>query len=201
MTEMEDATAITFLPWVGVDYHTKGLRGRRVLVVGESHYGEPGTEEEKVTQEVVERYALRHPMTFFTRTTKILLGLDAIDGLAQSQRDDLWRRIAFCNFVQSYLPGPRCRPTREQWSEGRAPFQGIVADLLPELVVVLGRELWHYMPIRETGPPLGFPTGRLGSGGPGSLAVGIRHPSAWGSPYHPAIEHLGMAFEWLNHGE
>jgi len=33
-----DYQHVYFLPWCGVEYESSGFRGRRLLIVGESHY-------------------------------------------------------------------------------------------------------------------------------------------------------------------
>ncbi len=164
-----------FDPWVGAKYWSEGLGGVRVLILGESHYGDPGTESATFTTEVVRGWGQEKRHRFFTVVQKLVLGLRADDWVTDDQRAAFWERVAFYNFVQAFPgPEPRYRPTHEMWSAASAAFLATVTDLKPQIIVVLGFELQGYMPEVPAGVSV----------------CGVQHPSSRGFRYEqwqPAI--------------
>ena len=138
-----------FDPWVGSKYWTEGLSGVRVFVLGESHYGDAGTESRSFTTEVVKEWAQEKRHRFFTVTQRLISGLGSE---TDEQRAEFWEHVAFYNFVQAF-PGsePRQRPTPEMWSGAAVPFLATVQELKPHLVVVLGYELQSNLPTLPEG--------------------------------------------------
>lgn len=138
---------VNFKPWVGSKYWQNNMFGRRVLVLGESHYAGAEDQEPDMTIKVVHRLAQNERHPFFTKTAKLLLDLDANTWLDDQRRTEVWEHVAFYNFVQQ-CPGdePRLRPTIEMWEAATEPFLEVVADLKPQVVLVLGKELSHWIP-------------------------------------------------------
>lgn len=54
-----------FDPWVGSKYWSTGYGGVRVLILGESHYGDIGTESATFTTEVVKKWGQDNRLKFF----------------------------------------------------------------------------------------------------------------------------------------
>lgn len=136
----------TFEPWVGSKYCSEGLSGVRILILGESHYGDIGEERSSFTVEVVRTRGQEKRDAFFTKVQKLVAGLAAGDWVSDQQRSEFWEQVAFYNFVQSFCSGPRCRPTAEMWAAAVAPFLETVRELRPQILVVLGRELESHLP-------------------------------------------------------
>jgi len=80
---------IVFEPWVGRNYKNSRF-GVPVLVLGESHYGDESETRPTVTIDVVHRLAQtkRHP--FFTKVSKILLGIDQNGWIDDRTRGEIW---------------------------------------------------------------------------------------------------------------
>lgn len=158
----------TFDPWVGSKYWSDGFNGVRVLILGESHYGEPGTEKSVLTSEVVKEWAQQKRFRFFTVTQKLVSGLESNSWVSNEQRKEFWELVAFYNFIQTF-PGsePRYRPTQKMWSEAASPFLSTLEDLSPHVLVVLGYELQLHMP--ETPKKI--------------LVCSVQHPSSRGFRY------------------
>lgn len=140
-----------FEPWIGEKYHSEGLRGVRVLALGESHYAEPGLARPTFTAEVVRECVFEGRAAYFTKVAKMLTGQGAGKYLPDDDLRDTWSRIAFYNFVQQMLPGPRMRPSDEMWREAQQLFPTVCGQLKPQLIVVMGKHLQEWF-----NPPQGI---------------------------------------------
>jgi len=134
-----------FEAWVGKHAHGEG--GVRWHVLGESHYLHSGPDAYELspllTQQVVRDWALHDKgSAFFTRVACIIANqpAEAID------RAQIWQQIAYSNFVQRPLDGPRQAPLPEDFEAARTCFWGQIALTRPEVLVVLGSRLWEQLP-------------------------------------------------------
>ncbi|WP_017346110.1 hypothetical protein [Pantoea sp. A4] len=156
-----------FKPFVGKDYF-QSKYGVRVLVLGESHYGDDGDESEDYTQMVVANHAYTPGLPFFSRVTK-LLRLSK-DTPSNEERYDAWQQIAFYNFVQEFVGEKwRMSPTAKMWEDAAPMFLEVARELKPDIILVLGHNLWDKVP-----------------------ALPDAHPVEWCSVKHPAG---GMSYD------
>lgn len=130
----------TFDPWKGVNYDD-GVGGVRVMLLGESHYGHSHDAAPTFTHGVVERYTTGKRLAFFTRIAALFINEAKGCYLDDAQRRGFYDRVAFCNYIQELLPRNRMPPTEEQWRSAREPLLETVAELRPDIVVILGRRL------------------------------------------------------------
>lgn len=132
-------------PWIGADWKTTK---NRILVVGESHYAaKPDAEniqarieewenDPESTREIVcevgvdEWYASR----FFGNLHRALLGAD-VHG---ESRTNLWRHLAFCNFIQRPMSNSLERPRPDEFFEGWRYFMELLKHLRPTTVLFVG---------------------------------------------------------------
>ena len=157
-------TTRLFNPWVGDRYQTEGYLGRRVLLLGESHYHrDGGVDHPEMTRHIVLGLAIKGDNNGYSdRVLRLVTG--AVGPLSAAQRADFWHRIAFCNFIQTGLSGPRVRPTKAMWLAGREPFLQTIQELAPQAILVLGLGVAYNL------PPI-----------PASIPVcHVRHPSSPG---------------------
>jgi hypothetical protein len=160
-------------PWKGNRYETEGYLGKRLLILGESHYDIEKSAHSKATTDIIAGLAIKDGRNRFSN--KILRLVTGENGFhSEAQRADFWQRVAFCNYIQVPLPGPRIRPTREMWAAGRTPFLETLKELAPDMLLVLGSTItWHLPAV------------------PVTISVcRIKHPSSFGfSPkkWHPFI--------------
>ena len=181
--------SVAFKPWIGSLYDAEGLGGVRLLLLGESQYpgpntrvspdGIPSLEDSSATRENVEELAITGRNSFFTKVTKLVLGLGAGQWISDEGKADVWQRVAFYNFVQQWLSGSRCRPTEEMWVAARGPLLEVMDMCRPHLVVVLGLELANHLP--------DFPKG--------VARLAIKHPSSRGFQYHPWSTQVAAAID------
>lgn len=137
---------VTFMPYVGLAYRTQAVR---LMILGESHYGEPDENPAEATRTVVAMWRSRYwAVRYLTVAARILTGQPAwaID------RSSALDGVAFYNFIQVSMPTVRVRPTAEQARASWAPFRQVVAACDPTHIVATGRRfLWDNMPPPDGG--------------------------------------------------
>jgi hypothetical protein len=146
--EFNRIVGLTWLPWVGEAY-AKLPAGRRVLIVGESHYAgwdNPADAENSIkdlesyrefTREVVHESLMLAKWT--TRTLSTMHQLF----YAPEDRNALWSDLCFYNFVQkamNYTGDNRQRPAWKDFWDGWGVFLGVVEVLKPDYVLFIGVE-------------------------------------------------------------
>lgn len=135
----------TFDPWIGNRYASDGIGGTRLLILGEAHYGPTNGERGTYTEEMIRLLGQQHRFRFYTTTQRLVSG--GHGWLSNAERRDFWERVAFYNYIQSFAgSGPRIRPTPEMWSAARDPFLTTLAEVNPQVLLVLGRELRYHLP-------------------------------------------------------
>jgi hypothetical protein len=135
----------TFDPWIGSRYVTDGVRGIRLLIIGESHYAKPEEQRSTFTAEIVRTRGQQGRFRFFTVIQRLVSG--GRGPLPNVDRSEFWERVAFYNYIQSFPgPRPRWRPTPEMWLAAREPFLHTLSELSPQLLLVLGNELFLNLP-------------------------------------------------------
>ncbi len=127
--------------------------GVRVLVVGESHYGTKGQGTDRdFTHSLVSGIVDgAKPPVFFTKASKVL----TLDDVGSAQ---VWRDVAFCNYLQVFKEAnPRGTAPQEAWAASRSALDWTVAQLDPQVILVLSNRVGHYLgfkPLR--GQPTAF---------------------------------------------
>lgn len=140
---------VSFLPWIGDDYD-HGFMGRKLLVLGESHYCTWGerthnlrpTITRKCVQEVLNR---EKGAPLWPNIEQALLNEERTGGWAPSGGACFWHRLAFYNFVQFAVRDSNTSPTRRQFKDSWHPFKAVIEALRPERVLVCGKRLWSEM--------------------------------------------------------
>ena len=144
------AQGVAFLPWIGKKYE-EGFHGRRLLVLGESHYDEWEGEKHflgsNFTRECIQEVIARDPgAVFWPRLEQALLNETRNNGWPPNGGPPLWDKLAFYNFVQSPISGgPRVRPSWKAFQESRRPFRSVLEQLRPDRVLVCGKRLRNGM--------------------------------------------------------
>ncbi|MDQ1087007.1 hypothetical protein [Siphonobacter sp. SORGH_AS_1065] len=134
---------VGFLPWVGDKYFESKPR---ILILGESHYGQPEDYSNDFTQWVVNEYAVKpaNRLRFFTTIANTITGHSG--WMEDEKRSEFWHSVAFYNYIQELVgTGARIRPSDEMWVQAQALFFETLTTLKPEIVIVLGKELSWYV--------------------------------------------------------
>lgn len=138
---------VHFLPWVGENYE-KGICGRKVLVLGESHYcAKPEDDTPYITREVIadllepgsEHEANKNTYTKFERA----LAGKVLDWQGKSE---LWNSVIFYNFVQTPMNGPRKSPFIKEFQDSFAAFLEVLEQYRPDCVIAWGKRLYERLP-------------------------------------------------------
>lgn len=157
---------IRFKPWVGdrygcgivgydadgkIIYGTENHIGKRVLVLGESHYcANPETEATKyLTINIIldildpnsewESYK-----NTYTKFIKSLIGCK--DDLKQKEKEDAWQHIMFYNYVQTPMSAARVAPRPDDFKVSQTAFFEILMKYDPDIVIVWGNRLYNNLP-------------------------------------------------------
>lgn len=178
---------VSFTPWIGPRYTDGGLEGTKLLVLGESHYGEEESPQSSFTKDVVRSlvYGGRH--AFFTMVAKLVVGRGAGNYIPQSEREWVWDRIAFYNYVQSLAgTGPDGTVTDSMWKEARRPYLDVVEVTGPDAILIVGKELGRHVPSPTEEPDLeGIRSLE------GTRQATIEHVSSPSFTYDPWMEKVG----------
>ena len=148
MSEIEWSNRVRFHPWVGKDYDA-GIRGKQILVVGESHYGEPEEESERgLTQRVVQNYRdgkyTGAKFKVFTVVARLLL---QDRNAARNACRRLWDRLAFYNFLQRFKgEEPQEDNTiASDWIRAGKTFDEVYRTLEPDVILFVGKTVWGHV--------------------------------------------------------
>ena len=185
----DDFNHIHFLPWKGDRYNENRCR---LVILGESHHGQPGDNDRQFTRQVTEDYVNGWNHRFWSQLGQAVTGKPHWD----IDRREFWNSVAFYNYVQVIAAaGPGRSPTEQMFSQSEPAFWEMLDTLKPSHLIACGYRLWRHMPAlgdenltivcNGTSHPFGYYPRPWGS----TAAMVIKHPS-WGfsAPYwHPAI--------------
>ena len=147
-TSFSSVPNLRWTPWVGRNY-SKMESGKRLLIVGESHYAkarpneplEALREKEAKNKEYTREVIWECPISrdWGNRTLDNIPLVIVGDG--NYRREEFWRGVAFYNFVQrmvNYDAVPLERPTDADFMLGWTVFYDVLKVLRPDYCVFLG---------------------------------------------------------------
>ena len=152
---------VKFLPFVGDQYWygisfndngelalgTKEKPGKRVLVLGESHYCDEDLSDEELasfTRDVLDCYLDSEERYSWMRTfVKFERALSNADTNIDSK--SIWNHLMFYNYLQRPLRGPRMAGEKYH-EEAKEPFFAILEKYKPDYIIVWGRRLFVNLP-------------------------------------------------------
>ncbi|MEK6451023.1 MULTISPECIES: uracil-DNA glycosylase family protein [unclassified Myroides] len=138
---------LVFKPWVGKHY-TKGINGKRVLVLGESHYcDDPKDAVLTMTSDIIrdlydddsEHEPYKNTYTKFERALKGRV-------VPFEEKQELWNSVAFYNYVQHPIDEARKAPTAEEFRTSEPLFFETLEELQPDCAIVWGKRLYGQLP-------------------------------------------------------
>ncbi len=182
-------------PWIGASYEA-GIGGKRVLVVGYSHWSEEADRTD-FTQDQVQQWAAgEEPMPFGPRLRTFFGDADAFT---------FWNSIAFFNALPSLVGGADERyadGTPEQIAAIGPLVLRLIAELEPDRIFVFSKKAWkrwpaytgtlteHTLLVDEVGA---FDAGSYRHGRGEAIAFGFNHPQY--SPVAPTRRAVTAALQ------
>lgn len=154
---LNELDKVRFLPWIGKDYQNGGIFGKRILVLGESHYCGSCTREmcehnfddcRDFTVSVVSDSYLNKQreyanwMKTFTCFERSLVG----EWTDEESRIKIWDSVAFYNYLQYALDTPGKAGESDAYQKAIEPFYQVLDYCKPELIIVWGKRLWGWLP-------------------------------------------------------
>lgn len=136
---------LNFLPFVGSEYSTGGIFGKRVMVLGESHYGKNPTLD--FTRNVVREYLdpeseYEEWMNTYLKFERSLVNRYT----TKKESETIWQSLLFYNYLQVLMDGPRISGTSQQYKDSARAFFEVLDRYNPELIIVWGARLWENLP-------------------------------------------------------
>lgn len=156
-------SSINFEPWVGKNYATIGYKGKKVLVLGESHYcsnelaqsgrchpycrkelmdGACRLQTCDVVREAVYDYGGQSYLRCFVSFERAVVG----KVLTQEERENFWNSVMFYNYIQFAQSGPRVVPRPEHWAASENAFVELLNIYKPDYIIVWGVRLYLGLP-------------------------------------------------------
>ena len=158
---------VFFHPFVGKDYANGGIFGKRIMILGESHYcdesctdcGDCQLHREcmNFTQQVLDDYLNENKerqnwMRTFLKFERSLVGEET----NQAMRLKIWNSVIFFNYLQAAMGGPREAGAAEQYHQAGKAFFEVIEKYQPEYVIVWGKRLWNNLPGGSLAPRASF---------------------------------------------
>lgn len=187
---------IKFTPWVGNNY-LRAPFGKRILILGESHYqpkGHDSINDSTGYTNIVIREQLdgSYTKSFWTHIAVTFLNKSP----SLDDKREFWHGVSFCNYVQQSVGvGARVRPSSDMFEASAPAFFELLESLRPQVMVVLGYELWRNLPkafsdeqtIETHAGPINTRSYSYSDGT--SIACSIKHPSSGfnGRTWHPRV--------------
>ncbi|MEE1252024.1 MAG: hypothetical protein UHK52_02875 [Bacteroidales bacterium] len=150
-------SVVKFKPWVGENYETGIHQGKKLMILGESHYcANPETEAtEDITIKIIED--LLDPFSehegyknTYTKFAKAVVGEKQF---SDETKKEFWQHVIFYNYVQTAISGARVSPTTEQFRNSEQAFFEIISQYQPNLIIVWGKRLYNNLPQQGTQLP------------------------------------------------
>lgn len=194
---------VKFYPWIGKNWGVS-FGGKLILVLGESHYcASPADAYPGMTWDIIkDLFDPNSPhepyKNTYTKFAKALSG--KFDRMTIADKEELWESVAFYNYIQEPLTGPRIAPSDAQFKASEEAFEEVVDTWQPDVIIAWGHRLYSHLPGwgyqgRNVQGPDGtqfetwvypLPDGRC------AHVLGIDHPSVGFTPeyWHFVIKQL-----------
>ena len=139
-------------PWIGKDYQT-GINDCQVLAIGESHYCKNVDQfTPKITQEIIrDLYDPNSEFEYYKNTYSKFV--NAIAGEKQNfyGKEIWWNKLAFYNYIQTPMSGPRKSPKKAEYQQSEEAFWEILEKIRPTHLIVWGYRLYNNLPQKGCG--------------------------------------------------
>jgi len=149
-----------FKPWIGENYLSTGISGKKILVLGESHIcgegcSDCGNSTEHPECNVFTNNAVKYFLNYksgkgeferwmntFTKFGNVFYN----KSLSSDETVSFWNSIAFYNYVQYSTDKSRVSPRNDEFAKSSTAFFEILQSYKPDIVFVWGERLWDQLP-------------------------------------------------------
>ena len=153
---------INFMPWVGKNYKNGLFNGKKILVLGESHYcmnerGDAGRCNQACSKEMMDERCVSQTIDVideiknqdwrsrtFSNFERTIFGRVP----DQKEREQLWDSVIFYNYLQYAQSGPT-RPleqTKEALEDSELAFKEVLETYMPDYIIAWGMRLYDIAP-------------------------------------------------------
>ena len=156
-----------FKPWVGKNYN-EGINGKKVLVLGESHYCTP-VEKRKCngkicsqaniincanfTIDTIDEYLNEYSGCKYQQTFLCFERAVANKELCGVEKEKFWNSVIFYNYLQYAMDKPNQQLSATQWkiwAQSEEAFRELLETYMPDKIIVWGRRLFDALPVWES---------------------------------------------------
>lgn len=151
---------VNFLPWEG-KYYQQGFHGKRILVLGDSHYCDKELADDGQCHPECQRSKMKEGCHSFTSDVMLQYLFEyrgeqslqcflcferAINGreINQAEKEEFWNSVIFYNFFQNSQKEPGCEINVTEDPE--IAFKEILEKYMPDLIIIWGCRLYNYLP-------------------------------------------------------
>lgn len=122
--------------------------GPKLLVLGDSHYCEdPSDATPEMTRDLIlDLYDPNSKHEGYKNTYIKFERALAGKALDFGEKKELWNSLMFYNYVQEPMPGPRIKPTYEQFENSIPLFFKVLEEYQPDCVIAWGKRLYNNLP-------------------------------------------------------
>jgi hypothetical protein len=138
--------SVHYEPWEGFNYAKGYQENVRLLLLGDSHYGD---DRRTATAYWLGRHIQGGEFQFWSALEQMVhdTQLDTT-----KDRERFWNAVAFANVFQSSMEQPGDQPTVEQKKIANPAFIEMLAALQPDLVLVFSKRAWECLPGEQEYP-------------------------------------------------
>lgn len=139
---------VKFKPFVGKNY-TTGICGKRIMVLGESHYCAHESEAipEITNNIIVDLWNSDSEHEGFKNTyTKFIKALSGTESVSFEEKREWWNKVLFYNYVQVAMSQPRESPSASDFRNSETAFFEVLNQYCPDCILVWGRRLYEHLP-------------------------------------------------------
>ena len=158
---------VFFYPWVGSCYYS-GINGKKIMIMGHVHVcggcdncgdlaNRGGCAD--FTINTVEKYIKWRetgevPSVEYKGWLKTYLNFAksffGYEPDVQEERNILWNKILFYNYVQTSVPEWNVKPKKMDYKNSQRPFIDVINEYEPDVVFVWGRDAYNNAPTGGT---------------------------------------------------
>ena len=159
---------INFKPWVGKNYESGLFNGKKILVLGESHYctlegGENGRCNQACSREMMDKICTNQTIDViseikdqdwrsrtFSNFERTIFGKVP----EQEERELFWDSVIFYNYLQYAQSGPSraLEQKEEAYKDSEMAFKEVLETYMPDYIIAWGIRLYDIAPDWEGEP-------------------------------------------------